>query len=455
MSVTETDPPRTAPERRTLPERFPTRPLVARPGDRPGRCSPCSWALGVFVVWQTYPNYDTYYPLLWGQDLAHGHLPDYSVYRWPDPASAVDTRRRSALAPFDGHRPPGRAAQSRRLGRPSSSDVPAHQASARPPRRARRGRRPAHPHRHESFFALRGVVDLPSSCSSSPPLLEIATPPPRLARDGAARARRAAPAGSMGPVGRLRPLARARERRARSSIKLRGAGRRRAGHLARAGLDRDGRAPVLLHLDARHLRASSGATAASARRSSTLPATRGRTTRSSPPASAASACSSRVYILRRGRRCAAGAGWCTGLLTFLMIAAAGLSVIPRDMAVPSLLFNICVAVSFIAWLLVKEPKRVHNMASGSVGRGAPPRRGARRLYETRLPASCTAKRRSSRPSTTASRRSSTSRAVPRRRVPPAHHAYDSPVPVVRYQTARPKDEVQPSIGRRRPPPART
>src|SRR4051794_20501527 len=41
--------------------------------------------LGLFFGLRTYPNYDSYYQLLWGQDLAHGHLPDYSVFRSPTP----------------------------------------------------------------------------------------------------------------------------------------------------------------------------------------------------------------------------------------------------------------------------------------------------------------------------------------------------------------------------------
>jgi hypothetical protein len=39
----------------------------------------------VFAVRQTYPNYDTYYTLVWGQELAGGHLPDYTVFRSPTP----------------------------------------------------------------------------------------------------------------------------------------------------------------------------------------------------------------------------------------------------------------------------------------------------------------------------------------------------------------------------------
>jgi hypothetical protein len=48
-----------------------------------------------------------------------------------------------------------------------------------------------------------------------------------------------------------------------------------------------------------------------------------------------------------------------GIATFLAIAAAGLSVIPRYLAVPSILFNLGVAVALTAWLVVREPRRLH------------------------------------------------------------------------------------------------
>src|SRR6187399_2246975 len=41
--------------------------------------------LVLFFGLRTYPNYDSYYQLLWGQELAHGHLPDYNVFRPPTP----------------------------------------------------------------------------------------------------------------------------------------------------------------------------------------------------------------------------------------------------------------------------------------------------------------------------------------------------------------------------------
>jgi hypothetical protein len=41
--------------------------------------------LAVFLIRPTFPNYDSYYDLVWGKAIAHGHLPDYDVLRSPTP----------------------------------------------------------------------------------------------------------------------------------------------------------------------------------------------------------------------------------------------------------------------------------------------------------------------------------------------------------------------------------
>jgi len=62
-------------------------------------------ALGVlavvtlFAVFQTYPNYDTYYALVWGKELANWQLPDYDVLRTPTP-HPLSTLVGWVLAPF-------------------------------------------------------------------------------------------------------------------------------------------------------------------------------------------------------------------------------------------------------------------------------------------------------------------------------------------------------------------
>ena len=39
--------------------------------------------LVALLVWVTYPNYDSYYSLLWGREILHGHLPSFEAYRAP------------------------------------------------------------------------------------------------------------------------------------------------------------------------------------------------------------------------------------------------------------------------------------------------------------------------------------------------------------------------------------
>jgi len=43
------------------------------------------FGLAIFLIRPTFPNYDSYYDLVWGKALAHGHLPDYDVLRSPTP----------------------------------------------------------------------------------------------------------------------------------------------------------------------------------------------------------------------------------------------------------------------------------------------------------------------------------------------------------------------------------
>jgi hypothetical protein len=38
--------------------------------------------VGTFV-YPTWPNYDSYYSLIWGREALHGHLPTFDVYRAP------------------------------------------------------------------------------------------------------------------------------------------------------------------------------------------------------------------------------------------------------------------------------------------------------------------------------------------------------------------------------------
>jgi hypothetical protein len=42
-------------------------------------------AVAIFLIRPTFPNYDSYYDLVWGKAIASGHLPDYNVLRSPTP----------------------------------------------------------------------------------------------------------------------------------------------------------------------------------------------------------------------------------------------------------------------------------------------------------------------------------------------------------------------------------
>ncbi len=55
----------------------------------------------VFALRPTYPNYDSYYSLVWGAELAAGDLPDYEVFRTPTP-HPLATLLGAALAPLGG-----------------------------------------------------------------------------------------------------------------------------------------------------------------------------------------------------------------------------------------------------------------------------------------------------------------------------------------------------------------
>jgi hypothetical protein len=58
-------------------------------------------ALAAYFYRPTYPNYDSYYTLIWGDQLAHGHLPDYNVFRPPTP-HVLATLVAALLTVFDG-----------------------------------------------------------------------------------------------------------------------------------------------------------------------------------------------------------------------------------------------------------------------------------------------------------------------------------------------------------------
>lgn len=57
--------------------------LPAATWAKAGLAAMCALALFGYFAFPTYPTYDSFYALLWGRDLLHLQLPDFSVYRGP------------------------------------------------------------------------------------------------------------------------------------------------------------------------------------------------------------------------------------------------------------------------------------------------------------------------------------------------------------------------------------
>jgi hypothetical protein len=143
-----------------------------------------------------------------------------------------------------------------------------------------------------------------------------------------------------------------------------------------------------------------------------------------------------------------------GLATFLAIAAAGLSVIPRYLAVPSILFNLGVAVGLTAWLVVREPRRAHRLLLGlfvvsllvGAWRSIPYSKDFRKLHgqETFVKGQHVALK-SILDDPKVAALMQTKSCLPM--TTPTHSA----IPVIRFETGMPKSAFVPSIAETRPP----
>jgi hypothetical protein len=156
-----------------------------------------------------------------------------------------------------------------------------------------------------------------------------------------------------------------------------------------------------------------------------------------------------VYILR-GRAALPLALGGLGVATFLIIAAAGLSVIPRYMTIPSLLLSLCVAVALGGWTLLEGTARrvaigIAICSLALVGWRAPwIYRDFTKLADqaqfieaqhTGLLGIVDAPR-----------------VVPAlQSCPPITVPTHSAIPVIRYETGLPKEALEASIAQRRPP----
>jgi len=405
--------------------------------------------LGLFFGLRTYPNYDSYYQLLWGQDLAHGRLPDYNVFRSPTPHPLSELVG-LALAPF------GLAADRLlvlitlvtwvgllwavyRFTKHLLGTLVAAVAVLVMLTRT-----------DLEFFALRGVVDIWF-------LFLVFT----AAAMEVHRPRRGWPVMALlALAGLIRP-----EAWVLSGVYVLWLLPEKGWRGIWPYVLMAASAPVVwLAWDwivtGRPLYSltSTRETAGEFKRDrgvfeavKLVPDYVGANEKIVNVAIGGLGAVAALYILKR-KALIPLALMVTGVCTFLAIAAAGLSVIPRYLAVPSILFNISVAVALTAWLLVKEPRRVHRLFVGlfvvtllvGVWRARPYEKDFRKLHgqETFVKGQHTGLKNilddpkvvplltSCRPITT-----------------PTHSA----VPVIRFETGLPKDAFQPSIAQARPP----
>ncbi len=354
MSVTQTDPPRAG-----APEPDPA-------GRRGPSAEQILLALGllgvllVYLIWRTYPNYDTYYSLVWGQELWHGSLPDYDVLRSPTP-HPLSTFVAFLLAPFGtgtdrvlvlagllcyvGFLAVMFAFTKRLLGRTIAFVALAVMLTRT----------------DMQLLALRAMFDLPFYLMVfGAALLELRRP-----RAGWPVLVLLALAGLLRPeawlLGGVYWLWLAR-----------GIPRKQAAWLFLLVIA----APVLWLLADLIVTGEPLYSLTSTREvSGQLGRNRGvdDALRNLPRYSGANDTMVTVgvgglglllaiYILRRRAAIPVALG-VLGLLTFLIISAAGLSVIPRYMTIPSLLLSLCVAVALAGWTVIREG-RMHKVAVG-------------------------------------------------------------------------------------------
>lgn len=405
--------------------------------------------LGLFFGLHTFPNYDSYYQLLWGQEIAHGHLPNYHVFRPPTPHPLAELLG-LALSPF------GLAADRLLVLLTLGAWVGLLWAIYRFTKHllgtlvAAVAVLVMLTRTDLEFFALRGVVDIWFLFFVfAAAAMEVRQP------------RRGMPVMVLlTTAGLLRPEAWVL------------AGVYVLWLLPAKGIR--GIYPYVLLLIAAPLLwvawdwivtgkplyslTSTRETAGDFGRNrglsgalSSLPDYIGANEKVVNVAIGGLGALTAIYVLKR-KSLMPVVLMALGLFTFFAIAGAGLSVIPRYLAVPSILFNLGVALALTAWLLVRDPKRMHRVLLGLFGlalvaiafRAIPYSQDFRKLHGQEifvrqqhtelkaildnpkvvpLLATC-------RPITT-----------------PTHSA----VPVIRFETGMPNAALQPSIAQARPP----
>ena len=403
--------------------------------------------VAIFALRQTYPNYDSYYTLIWGDQLAAGELPDYDVYRTPTP-HPLSTLVAAVLSVF-GHSSDrvlvlitlaswlGLLYLLFRITQHLLGALVAAVAVAVLLTRT-----------DIEFFSLRAVVDIPFlTLVFGAVLLELRSP------------RRGVPVlVLLALAGLLRPeawvlagfywlwLVAQRPRPELRTIAVWTA-------LAAAGPLLWLLADWIVQGDPLYSLTSTREVAGQFKRDRSVP----EAVRLIPDYVGANEKIVNVIAgglgallavwLLRARSALLLAVAAIGTFVFLAIAAAGLSVIPRYLVIPSLILNLCVAVALVGWTRVPDP-RMRRIAAGVavlalllVAWRAPAylndfrklngqtkfvqdqHHNLQPLLDNPVVASCT-------PMTV-----------------PTHSA----IPVVRYETGLPKEDVIASIAQTRPP----
>jgi hypothetical protein len=309
--------------------------------------------VAVFLIRPTFPNYDSYYDLVWGKALASGHLPDYNVLRTPTPHPLAELLG-AFLSLFGGAADRifvlitiasflGLLAVVFRFTQLLLGTLIAGVAVLVLLTRT-----------DLEFYAMRAVVDVPFLLLVfSAALLELKQP------------RRGMPVlALLGLAGLLRP-----EAWVFSGVYVLWL----APAVTRAELVRYAAvaalAPVLwvasdwvvtghpLHslTSTRDVAGQFNRQRSVGSAIGLIPSYIGANEKAVNDAVGGLGCLLALYLLRR-RAAIPIALMGIGLAIFLVIAAAGLSVIPRYVVVPSILFNVGVAVALFGWTLISEPR---------------------------------------------------------------------------------------------------
>jgi hypothetical protein len=449
MSVTDPSMPRTRPPQPLRPRE----PAAAPRWDH--RLTYALLALGAlaviaaFVVYQTYPNYDTYYSLVWGKELANWQLPDYDVFRTPTP-HPLSTFVGWALAPFGtagarilvlgslfgllGFYVATFVFCERLLGRTIALIALAVMLTRT----------------DMQLLALRATFDLPFYLMVfAAAVMELRRP-----RCGWPVLAVLTLAGLLRPEAWLLAgaywlwLAPSMSRPAllRSALLVAAAPLIwLAGDLIVTG------EPLYSLTSTREVSGEFGRNRGLFDAIVHIPEYSGGNDRIVTVAAGGLGLLLAVYILRRRAALPLALGG-LGVATFLIIALAGLSVIPRYMTIPSLLLSLCVAVALGGWTLVdgRTPRRVAiGIAVVSVlliGWRAP--------YYYRDYAEL-----ADQASFIEAQHQDLGRLIDAPRVVPALQQCrpitvptHSAIPVIRYETGLPKEALEASIAQRRPPP---